>query len=276
MNGTWMRGAWVACALSACTAAVATAGQPAAAPKPPTALTAASATASAVSLTWTAGDAATHFVVERKTAGTAWPAAGAAAASATPAKPTASAIATVEAPKADDTGLDAFTTYVYRVRAVGAGNALSAPSNEVTVGPPPTGFSQVLPTPAAFLDHDHNDFAAVIRMAFDGNGNPAFAYLVSDPNGDGEPIDTELDFVSWNRARYRWNAPVKLDTVGDVVRDGSRQPMSIARDASTNRWAVAYVVGEKELKLTSSTDTVPPGRRSGRASVADEAGISTP
>ena len=278
MNGTWIRGAWTACALSACTAAAGTAAQPAAAPKPPASLAVANATASAVSLTWTAGDAATRFVVERKAAGTPWPAAAAATAPApgTPAKPTASAIATVDAPKADDTGLDAFATYVYRVRAVGGGNALSAPSNEVTVGPPPAGFSQVLPTPAAILGHDRNDFAAVIRMAFDGNGDPAFAYLVSDPNGDGEPKDTELDFVSWNRARYRWNTPVRLDVVGDVVREPARSPVSLARDASTNRWAVAYMVGGHELKIAASTDGAAWTSARVERPPDDEAGMSTP
>jgi len=240
-----------AAALAAASSSSAIAAQSASGPKPPTALTVASATAKAVSLSWTPGDPTPKFIVERKPAGAAWPAAGAAA---TPPKPTAATLAIAETPKASDEGIDPFATYVYRVRAVGDGNALSAPSNEVTVGPPPVGYSQVLKTPATILEHERNDFAAVIRMAFDANGDPAFAYLVSDPNADGEYPDSELDFVSWNRAGYRWNAPVKLDVVGDVVRDGGRPPFSLARDAATNRWSVAYLVGARELKIASSTD----------------------
>ena len=36
----------------------------------------------------------------------------------------------------------------------------------------------------------------------DENGDPAMAYLVIDPNGDGDESDNTLCFVSWNRAAY--------------------------------------------------------------------------
>lgn len=182
--------------------------------KPPTALTVASATRSAVALSWTAGDASSRFVVERKPLGAAWPAPP-------PAKPPASAVITmtVDGAKATDSQIDAFATYVYRVRATDAANALSAPSNEVTVGPPPVGFSSIVDAPKAMQDHDPQQFAGQIRMMLDANGDPAFAYITYDLNNDGEADDSELSFIAWDRATYRWKAPVQVDgTAGALNR----------------------------------------------------------
>lgn len=214
-------------------APLAHAGQSAAA-RPPSGLVVSQASRSAVALTWTAGDTGKTFLVERRLLGAAWPAPGA-----TP----SATIATVDATSATDRKIDQFATYVYRVRGQGAGGALSAPSNEVTVGPPPTGFSLVTPTPKAMQAHDPSQFASVISLALDDNGDPALAYLVNDLDNDGELDDSVLEFVSWNRARYRWNAPVRVATVGNVARSGTRPSLSLAMEGQ--QAALAYLVRDR-------------------------------
>ncbi len=218
----------------------------------PSTLTSSSATSSAVVLAWT-GDASAKFAVERKVLGAAW-LVPSPTAPATAEKPTPSTIAIASAAAITDNKIDAFTTYVYRVRTVGANNVLSAPSNELIVGPPPVGFSSVIAAPKAMHEHDAAQFANQMRMTFDANGDPTLAYITNDLNNDGELEDSDLSVITWNRAKYRWNAPVVLDTVGNVVRSGTRRPFSIARDASTGKFGLLHTIGEHELRLSTSDD----------------------
>lgn len=251
-----------------------------AAPAAPTALTVSGATRSAVALTWTG--ASGKFIIERKGLGGAWPApTPAPAPGATPRDPNApltpAVVATVDAPSAADSKIDAFATYVYRIRAVGPGDALSAPSNEVTAGPPPVGFSSVIASPKAMHDYDPALFASQIRMVFDANGDPALAYVTYDLNHDGEPNDTELALITWNRARYRWNPPVQVDLVGNISRSGSRVPFSIARDESTGRFGLAYMVGEHEMRLAWSDDAGMTWKKvSVQTTTSDDGTLATP
>jgi hypothetical protein len=237
---------------------VAVDAQTTAAPQAPTALTAASATRSAVTLTWTAGaPSPARFIVERKGLGAPWPqAVPAPAGAARPpeAPPTPATIATATAATVTDNKVDAFATYVYRVRAIGSDDALSPPSNEVTVGPPPVGFTSVLAAPRAMQERDPSQFANQLRMVLDANGDPALVYSTVDLNNDGDPSDTELAFISWNRAKYRWNPPVHVDTVGEIPHSGSRIPFSVARDESTGRYGVLYQFQDHELRLSTSDD----------------------
>jgi len=55
----------------------------------------------------------------------------------------------------------------------------SAPSNEVTVGPPPYGFNQVVAAPSG-IEHA-SYFGVGLSMTLDGNGDPALAYVIHDP-----------------------------------------------------------------------------------------------
>ncbi len=219
---------------------------------PPANLAASSATSSAVVLTWT-GDAGAKVAIERKILGSAW-LVPTAAAPATAEKPTPSTIAVIGEATLTDSRFDAFTTYVYRVRAVGPNNVLSAPSNELTVGPPPVGFSTVIATPKAMQAHDPAQFANQFRMTFDANGDPAIAYMTNDLNNDGELDDTNLSVITWNRAKYHWNTPVVLDTIGNVSRSGTRRPFAFTRDAATGTFGLLHMIGEHELRFSTSAD----------------------
>jgi hypothetical protein len=210
----------------------------------PTGLKATSATKSAVALAWTPGDpAAKQYVVERKPLGASWT---------PPPAPKPSPIVTtaVDAPAFNDTSIEPFATYVYRVRAAGAAGA---PSNEISVGPPPVGFSQIVAKPDALRDVDQ--FAKALTMALDANGDPAVAYLITDPDNNDDAADTSLHFVAWDRATYAWKPPVTIGVVG--VSDWNlRAGLSLAFDASTNRFGLAHMVGQNELRVAFSDDGV--------------------
>jgi hypothetical protein len=246
-------------------------------PVAPSALTSTAASRSSVSLAWSAGDpAGTKVAVERKVLGAAWPAPPASFVP-SPTAPSPSTIAVLDGTAATDTKIEAYTTYVYRVRTLSANNALSAPSNEITVGPPPVGFSTVVATPKAMQAHDPAQFARIVRATFDANGDPSIAYVTYDLNNDGELPDTELSFITWNRARYRWNAPVSIDTVGNVANAGSRLPVAVAHDESTGAFGVLYLVGQHELRLALSADGGLTWKNSSiRRNGPDDDGFSTP
>ncbi len=131
-------------------------------PQAPTALSVVSATKSQVQLTWTPGDgAASGYIVERKLLNGNY---------ATALNSTGSTAA--------DTTFDAYTIYVYRIRATSPAGQ-SGPSNEVTVGPPPYGFNRPVALPAGI--ESPGSFGVGLRLALDGNGDPALAYIFHDP-----------------------------------------------------------------------------------------------
>ncbi len=202
-------------------------------------LTVSSATSRAVSLAWTGTTG--PVTLERKPAGTAWAVE----------PPGMTTLATVPTASYIDARIDAYATYTYRVKA---GAVLS---NEVTVGPPPTGFSQVHPMPAKLRETSLGAFAAMTRLTFDANGDPFVAYVTTDPNGDGDPGDGQLWTISWNRARYQWNDGVKVADVGAVTVSGSNIPFSLARDSSAGAFGLLFIVGDAhELRFATSADGV--------------------
>ena len=201
-----------------------------AAPQPPTALAAVSASRSRVELSWQGS--ASDFIVERKPLGGMY---------ATHGRATATTFA--------DAKVDPFATYVYRVRSI-RDTVTSAPSNEITVGPPPTGFSTIV---AATSKGDEDGFGKHPATTLDDNGDPAAAYNVLRAEG----INAHLFFVSWDRARYRWNVPVRVDVSGEVDTSGDDRGISLARDVSTGLFAVAYQKGRADGRgvwLATSTD----------------------
>src|SRR5260370_36004240 len=137
--------------------------------QPPTNLIVSSATSSAAQLSWTAAQPqAPGFIVERKTLNGAY--------ATLPIIPDGG----VPGVAFVDATIDPFTTYVYRVSATSL-NGTSTPSNEVTVGPPPAGYSVAAPVPsrAGFWGQQG-------QMVLDANGYPAlgFVYIVADDEMD--------------------------------------------------------------------------------------------
>jgi hypothetical protein len=196
----------------------------------PTALFAAKATRATVDLVWTANDAAaTSYRVERRTLNGEY-----------------SVTYTSKDPKFSDVLFDLNETYVYRSRAAkedpvtGATVAISNPSNEITVGPPPVGYNLLLATPVGD-DITPSQYYSQPEMRPDPNTDPAFAYVMVDPDHDGDPVDSTLYFLSWNRAQYKWNDPVLVGTVGDVAGvNATYRPISLALDSTTKQWAIAH------------------------------------
>ena len=99
------------------------------------------------------------------------------------------------APAYTDAAIDAFATYVYRIKAD------AGVSNEITVGPPPAGFSVASPLAGAVANYkldDEANFGVRMQLVLDRNGDPSMAYMVRAPLGDYSASLAE--FVSWNRA----------------------------------------------------------------------------
>src|SRR5439155_19712136 len=99
---------------------------------------------------------------------------------------------------ASDTQIDAYTTYQYQVVPTSA-SGRSSPSNEVTVGPPPAGFTVVAPSPGPPGSELSSSYGYDISLVLDANGGPAFAFVFNDPNQDTDAADTQVLFPSWNR-----------------------------------------------------------------------------
>ena len=201
----------------------------------PTALRSPLASSSAVQLTWTG---AGPFVVERRA----------------DAKTFATIGRTSDAAYTD-AAIDPFATYVYRIRtARGAdggpgGEQLSPPSNEITVGPPPAGFSTVVKAAKG----KEGDFASHIAVALDGNGDPAIAYMVLR----ADDTKAHLHFVAWNRATYQWRPPVRVAVAGSIDAHLDDLGVSLARDASTGTLLIAYQTGDGDgrgVSLAASID----------------------
>lgn len=79
------------------------------------------------------------------------------------------------------------------------------------------------------------------------NGDPAIAYSYG-PSGS-----FKFSFIGWDRAHYRWNAPVPI---GDIGESNSQQPpIALAYDASAHRFVAAYPTRkDAELRIAASPD----------------------
>ena len=212
-------------------------GLPLLAVQAPSALAVSSASNKQVKLTWQPGGSdANQYTVERRALDSD------SFASAGVVKPDASgALAT----SYTDTNFDPFTTYVYRVRAVNATanpTDTSDPTNEVTAGPPPYGYNRVIATPDGLASP--GTFGHRVQMTLDASGDPMLCYAVLDPNADGDPSDSEIWFVRWDRANYIWTKPVRVAQPGGFAGYGAFDlSFRIAFDPSTGVVAIAYVDG---------------------------------
>ena len=178
----------------------------------PASLTVTKATTKEVDLTWTGSSSS--YSVQRRVLGGSY-----------------QTIATASTAQYADTTIDPYTDYQYQVLAG------TAASNAVSVGPPPAGFNNVAPAPL-IAGNPITGYGDDASLAFDSNGDPAFAFLYDDPNQDGSTIDSALLFRSWNRAQFSWNPIVTVSTVGDIT-STSRNSVSLAYDPSTSTYVIA-------------------------------------
>lgn len=203
-------------------------------PQAPAGLTVLQATSKQVQLSWTAGQPA--YVVERKSLGGDY-----------------SPLPSNTDPASNtytDTSVAPYETYSYRIRARLSPATLSDPSNEITVGPPPVGLSLASPLVPAVTANGltaNSQFGARLRIALDSNGDPAIVYYIQSPQED--ITKGFLEFVTWNRVTYAWNAPRKVVMTGDLL----GAPV-LARDPSTNTWAIAYGLAAGGARVALSRD----------------------
>src|SRR3954447_15697897 len=179
-----------------------------------------------IKLEWTG--AASEWTVERKSGNTPFQKVGTAAAA-----------------HYEDTKIDPYGTYRYRVSAAGA-----RPSNEVVAGPPPTGVLVAAPAPKTGEPGQYGINSAIAR---DENGDPAIAFVWQDPKANGNMSETEVDFVRWDRAAYAWTKPVKIATVGDLPSKNA-EPLSLACDRNTGTFVAALPVAGSGLNVAVSRD----------------------
>jgi hypothetical protein len=142
-----------------------------------------------------------------------------------------------------DTGIDAFGTYKYRINTNGKF------SNEVMVGPPPVGVSNAA---SAAAGSQYEKYGAAIAVALDENGDPSIAYEWADPNADGDSTDTEIRFVRWDRATYKWAPSVRVIVTGEL-QDQAVNPIALAIDRTNGTIAILNPKGE-ELNYLLSND----------------------
>jgi hypothetical protein len=145
-----------------------------------------------------------------------------------------------------DRKIEPYATYQYRIVA---GFRIS---NVITVGPPPAGFSTIVPRPG---EHPDTALGRFISPVLDSNGDPAAAFVYADPRGTGRNNDTQLMFVAWNRATYRWKEPVVVAAMGPFDPRPPAPCISITRDAQTGTYGIAWVDPDnKRVKLAISRD----------------------
>ena len=139
----------------------------------------------------------------------------------------------------EDTTIAPFDTYTYRVR----GSAPAAPSNEVTVGPPPMGLLKPAPAPSG-ENRDSDNYGFRSALAIDENGDAAFAFLWLDPNANNHPEDAKLMFVRWNRAQHKWEQPSKVAVTGTTSPEAG-EPISLAFDPASGLAALVFPVKDQ-------------------------------
>ena len=222
------------CLVLACLAALAPAQQ----------LRVKSATAQSVQLEWTA---VTGAVSVERTAGTV-----------------TKTLATVDTGSYEDRTIDRFGTYRYRISAAGKS------SNEVVVGPPPSGILNASPLPQGA---DPGKYGLASAIALDENSDPLVAFEWVDPNGDGDYTDNEIRFVRWSRGAYRWLPSVRVRIVGEIGGQNAN-PLSIACDRATGHIAIVTPIGDKGASVFHSADGGATFKETALPGVAGQLGAS--
>jgi len=171
-----------------------------------------------------------------------WTGAGAAAVLERSAGQTFQKIGPAGSGKYQDTSIDPFGIYQYRINTSGKF------SNVVTVGPPPLGVSNAAP---ARKGSEYPNYGPATAIALDENGDPAIAFESIDPNGDGDKSDTEIRFVRWDRATYKWTQPVRVAVTG-ALGDQNVNPIALGCDRATGTFAILAALAESTVYSISS------------------------
>ncbi|HWC97323.1 MAG TPA: hypothetical protein VG456_11250 [Candidatus Sulfopaludibacter sp.] len=153
-------------------------------------------------------------------------------------------LATTSQDHYEDTTIDRYGAYRYRISAGGH------TSNVVIAGAPPAGVQNVAPVPK---DVDPAKYGPATAIAMDENGDPVIAFEWVDPNGDNDASDSEIRFVRWDRAAYKWTLPVKVQTVGDIPSQ-NLNPVSIGCDPQSGVLAIATPISDKGAMILTSKD----------------------
>ena len=140
----------------------------------------------------------------------------------------------------EDDKIAPYGTYIYRVRT----SATAAPSNTVTVGPPPLGLLKPAPAPKG-NDRDSDDYGRRSALALDENGDAAFAFLWRDPNANNQPDESQVMFVRWNRALYKWSDPLKVAVTGQTNYEAG-EPISMAFEPGTGLAEIVFPVKDQK------------------------------
>jgi hypothetical protein len=142
-----------------------------------------------------------------------------------------------------DAAIDPRQIYTYRVTSVSDTTA----AVEITVGPPPAGFTQVAVNPNQTNANTSSNFGQFVCMVLDLNGDPMLAYVWVNPSGTKQnppDSDTSIYFVSWNRSTNSFNAPVKIAVTGNIASEDDccdfNYPLALARDPVNNELGIAY------------------------------------
>jgi hypothetical protein len=153
-------------------------------------------------------------------------------------------VGTSDQPAYEDTAIDRFATYRYRILAG------DKRSNEVIVGPPPGG---VLNVSAAPKDPDPSRYGQATAITLDDNGDPAIAFEWLDPNNDADYSDNEIRFVGWDRAAYKWRPSTRVQVVGDIGNQ-NLNPISIACDTANGLLLLVTPIPDKGATVLMSKD----------------------
>lgn len=104
---------------------------------------------------------------------------------------------------------------------------------------PASGWQVVAELPATAAASTH--LGVYVTSTGDAFGQPLIAAQHEDPNGDLNYDDNKIVFTRWNGTDKKFTELRTVEVVGGAVYEHPNRQISIARDAMSNRIAIAYV-----------------------------------
>jgi hypothetical protein len=118
---------------------------------------------------------------------------------------------------------------------------------------PPQGYTLAVEQPVTSLPSLRRTGVAP-AMVLDQNDQPLIAYLHEDPDGDGQTLDTRVEFTRWNGLDKKWQTARVIEVTGLLDVAAPHRPLAIARDSVTGRLAISYPKSDGKLQLAQSDD----------------------